>query len=69
VPSTNVQRLADAGVTDADQLGPDDVTVIDSLSTDEVTAIISIAEKLYSDRSAIRVHSLKNGGARLMVPL
>lgn len=69
MPSVNVQRLADAGVIAVDHLGTDDISVIDSLSTDEVTTIISIAQKLYSDKSGIRVHSLKDGGARLMVPL
>ena len=67
--SVNVQRLADAGVIAIEQLAQSDTQVVESLSAEEVTAVISIAQKLYADRSAIRVHSLKDGGARVMVPL
>jgi len=70
VTNDNMQRLAGAGIIQAENVTDEQRAVIDELSHNEVTVLIQVAARLYSDDpTAITVANLRTGRLRILFPL
>lgn len=67
---SQIKRLADAGLVDADMLDDEDRAVLEQLTDEEVTVLVQLATRLYPEAPAfVKVGNLRQKRLRICVPL